>query len=240
MTLRPAAPQQRPSAPLLLLALTPATLQQRRAASPVAFFGRTGLSSVPEAVKDCLRDGGRTGQLLDDGEEQTTKQVASLWTALIACYGTSELALQAARQNPSILKPAYYSSATVIADSRSALIEVMGDEAAALHVMVKNPAILQCGSRLRAQTSDQIASTASLRQIVDRVPRSASLAGLLLVLLAGCANIVLRSVDSESGAAVSAILGPLLGASGGGIFVAAAFAAAKAQGAAGPCSTKPE
>ena len=113
------------------------------------------------------------------------KDVEALWRELKLAYGSEALAVQAVSQNPTILNPRYTSPPSVVSRSASALVEVLGKQDA-LDVMLKNPAVLQCGSSLSKQPPDQIRSFASFRQALDMFPDSSPTAflGLFGLLLA--------------------------------------------------------
>jgi hypothetical protein len=96
--------------------------------------------------------------------------VAGLWAACITAYGSEELALRAVTQNPTILNPLYTDPPSVIANSKRALVQVLGGEDEAIEVMLKNPAVLQCGSALTRQQADEIRSFATVRQLLDSAP----------------------------------------------------------------------
>ena len=86
---------------------------------------------------------------------------------LKAAYGSEASALQAVQQNPTILNPAYTSPPGVVSRSKAALVEVLG-EAGALEVMLKNPAVLQCGSALAGAQASEIKGFATLRFVGNR------------------------------------------------------------------------
>lgn len=108
-------------------------------------------------------------------KEYDTKELELLWAALLACYGSQNRALQAARSNPQIINPSYSFCNTML-QSKEALLEVMSKEEA-LEVMSKNPAVLQCGPSLAALGASEIKLVGSLRSLLNRVPKRA---GLLL------------------------------------------------------------
>ena len=94
------------------------------------------------------------------------KQLDPLWRALRQCYGSEELALQAVSENPQILNPSY-SRPERIQASKACLVEIMG-EADTLEVMLKNPAVLQCGSALAGAQATEIKGFATLRFVGNR------------------------------------------------------------------------
>ena len=94
------------------------------------------------------------------------QQLAALWRVLLQTYGSEELALQAVRENPQIFNPSY-SRPERIQASKACLVEIMG-EADALDVMLKNQAVLQCGSALAGAQADEIRGFATLRFVGNR------------------------------------------------------------------------
>jgi len=142
--------------------------------------------------------------------------VAGLWSTCVAAYGSEELALRAVTQNPTILNPKYTNPPTVISNSKKALIDVLGSEAAAIEVMLKNPAVLQCGAALSKQEAEEIRSFANARLLLDSSPPWAPKATIVLVLVAVSANIILRG--NPEAEPILAVLRPALGAGGAGIF----------------------
>ena len=102
-------------------------------------------------------------------KQYPSKDVEALWRELKAAYRSEALALQAVNQNPTILNPGYTAPPSVVGRSASALVKVLGKDEA-LEVMLKNPAVLQCGASLSKQPPDQIKSFASFRQAVDLLP----------------------------------------------------------------------
>ena len=107
------------------------------------------------------------------------KQLELLWGALLKCYGSQALAEQAVYANPQILNPSYSFCNTMI-DSKDVLFNMMGKDEA-LGVMLKNPAVLQCGPSLDTLGPDEIKGFANIRSLGNRIPEAAR--GLALVLL---------------------------------------------------------
>jgi len=71
---------------------------------------------------DSARKGSTLGSSAADPQATVTADdVASLWSALLDACGSEEAALQAARQNPTVLSP-LYSNPTKMAESKSALV----------------------------------------------------------------------------------------------------------------------
>lgn len=100
----------------------------------------------------------------------TKAQLELLWGALLQCYGTPALAEAAVLENPQILNPSYSFCNTMIA-SRDVLVDMMGKEEA-LEVMLKNPAVLQCGPALDTLGPDEIKGFANLRSTFNRIPEN--------------------------------------------------------------------
>jgi len=120
------------------------------------------------------------------------KDLDALWRVIKAAYGSEQAAMQAVKQNPTILNPAYTNPPGVVSRSKAALVEVLGEEGA-LKVMLKNPAVLQCGESLRVQPAGQIRSFASFRSALDSLPAVAPVTllgtlGLLLLVVLGGKN----------------------------------------------------
>ena len=110
-----------------------------------------------------------------------------LWAALLKCYGSKDLALQAAAANPTILNPSYSFCNTML-ESRRVLLDKM-NEGEALNLMLANPAVLQCGPSLEVLGATEIKSIATLRGLANGVPEA-----LRLVLLGTSAAVVLLPV----------------------------------------------
>jgi len=108
------------------------------------------------------------------------KQLELLWGALLKCYGDANLAEQAVRNNPQILNPSYSFCNTMI-DSKEVLFDMMGKEEA-LEVMLKNPAVLQCGPSLDTLGPDEIKGFANLRSLGNKIPDSLRSVALIALL----------------------------------------------------------
>lgn len=163
----------------------------------------------------------------------TERDVESLYKTLVRAFGgKQDLALQAVEANPTIVHPLYTTPPEIIGVSKKALVEVMGSEAAAIEVMLLNPAILQCGESVRLQPAEQVKSFASIRASLDRVPPSVSRALVYAVGAALSLQFVLVRSDDPTVQQVSATMKPLLGAAGASIFIAAVVLAAVAEATA--------
>jgi len=95
------------------------------------------------------------------------KDLEVLWGALLKVYGSQDLAEQAVRENPQVLNPSYSFCNTMLA-SKEVLVEMMGKEDA-MDVMLKNPAILQCGPSLDTLGPDEIKGFANIRSLGNRL-----------------------------------------------------------------------
>ena len=67
-------------------------------------------------------------------KEYPMKDLEQLWGALLACYGTEALAIQAGKDNWQMINPSYSFCNTMLA-SRDVLVDMMGKEEA-LEVML--------------------------------------------------------------------------------------------------------
>ena len=165
-------------------------------------------------------------------QQYASRELEVLWAALLKCYGTKELALQAARDNPQILNPSYSFCNTML-ESRRVLLTMMS-EAEALEVMRQNPAVLQCGPTLEPLGPGEIKAFAKLRSVGNVVLPQEIRAGAVVGFCAAVALVVLSS-GSGTGTevpallAVSDVLRPVLGTVLAGSFLFTAYAAAKSS-----------
>jgi hypothetical protein len=148
-------------------------------------------------------------------KDPSRAQLDQLWGAMIACYGTEELALRAATQNTQIINPLYSFTNTMLA-SRDVLVNMMGKEEA-LEVMLLTPAVLQCGPSLDTLGPDEIKGFARIRALGNKVPQQVqqylifgTLFLVLVPVLAKQAVLNGADFDYENGAAFM-ILRPLVG-----------------------------
>ena len=173
----------------------------RSAAAPVMALGR----GMPPAALDI------TSRFKKSYDQQ---KLAALWRALRESYGSEELALQAAQENPQILNPSYSRPERVKA-SKACLVELMGEEDA-IAVMLKNPAVLQCGPALANAQPDEVKSFATIRYVGNRLlPEAARLPVLGLVFLLLSYGVAYTNAPGGAGASAEATLGlikPVLGA----------------------------
>lgn len=118
-------------------------------------------------------------------KEYERKDLELLWGALLKVYGSSALAESAVLANPQILNPSYSFCNTMLA-SKAVLVDMMGSEDA-LDVMIKNPAVLQCGPSLDTLGPDEIKGFANIRSLGNKIlpesVRLVALTALILVLL---------------------------------------------------------
>mmetsp|Transcript_46749 Transcript_46749/g.77407 ORF Transcript_46749/g.77407 Transcript_46749/m.77407 type:complete len:284 (+) Transcript_46749:38-889(+) len=159
-------------------------------------------------------------------KEYAPRDLEVLWGALIKCYGSKELALQAVQSNPQIINPSYSFCNTML-ESKRVLEGVMTAEEA-LEVMQLNPAVLQCGPSLDVLGAAEIKGIARLRSLgntlVPQQLRGAAVGFLLAsVLLAIGANVIDYSVETE---ALLTVLKPVLGGVLGFTFLFALYGAA--------------
>ena len=142
-------------------------------------------------------------------------EINALWEQTRKCYGTEERAIEAVERQPYLLNPTYTWPPPLLSRSKVALVEVLGSEEEALEVMLKNPAVLQCGANgILELGGDEIKLFADLRYAGSQLGSQragallVSLLALILLTLAGAA------MDDESRAAFAPVLGvtrPLLG-----------------------------
>ena len=160
------------------------------------------------------------------------RDVEALWKTMKQVYGNEDNALRGARQNPTIIHP-LYTNADTVKSSKAALDEVFADEpnakAEVLEVMLMNPAVLQCGQSLKIQPASEIKRFASGRQLLDNVPKEASLGLLGFVLLTGIINVILKDSTDPAMIDLLAVTKPVLGGVGAFFFLGAIGAAAKAS-----------
>lgn len=90
------------------------------------------------------------------------KLIDALWVAVRKCYGSEEAAVTAVRRNGQILCPTF-ASPKLISDSYGGLSDLMGTEEA-LEIMMKNPAVLTCGDRIRTANPAEIRNFANFRR----------------------------------------------------------------------------
>ena len=163
----------------------------------------------------------------------TERDVESLYKTLVRAFGgRQDLALQAVEANPTIIHPLYTAPPGIIGASKKALVDVMGSEAAAIEVMLLNPAILQCGDSVRLQPADQVKSFASIRASLDKVPPSVSRGLVYAVGAAVSLQFVLVRSDDPTVQQLYETTKPLLGAAGASIFIAAVVLASVADNTA--------
>lgn len=154
----------------------------------------------------------------------TPKELEVLWAALIKCYGSESLAVQAVQDNPQMLNPSYSFCNTML-DSKEALLSVMS-QAEALEVMRQNPAVLQCGPSLEMLGAAEIQGFARARKFGNTfVPAQAVVPALGVLLAAIATAIAFQGSDN----AVLQVLRPLLGTVLASSFIFTAFIAAKSS-----------
>lgn len=205
-----------PAAALLLVAGSP------RAPQPLAIFGPTKTSLPPQVITIYDSFYSPTQRELARGAtpKPALSDVALLWKEMVKAYGSEELALRAAAQNKQLINPKYTAPPRLIPDSKAALVKAMGSEEEAIEIMLKNPAVLQCGSYMATTPASEIRNFANVRGVLDSVPRAVSLASLGLILVAVVANIALKDTDASSVQQLLALARPLVGGIGAVVFIA--------------------
>ena len=121
-------------------------------------------------------------------KEYPIRDVEQLWGALLACYGSEKLALQAAKDNYQMLNPSYSFTNTMLA-SRDILYNMM-DKEEALQVMQLNPAVLQCGPSLDTLGPDEIKGFANIRAIGKKIPENIVGPGIVFLIVLICYPLV--------------------------------------------------
>lgn len=152
-------------------------------------------------------------------KEYAKKDLEILWGALLKCYGTKELALQAVRTNPQIVNPSY-SFCNVMLESKQALLGIMSSEEA-LEVMMLNPAVLQCGPSLASLGSAEIKAFANLRSIGNRIPEESRLLSLTTLFAVISFPVLAAQVPALADSGVLSTSESVVGALGAPIFAAA-------------------
>eukprot|EP00965_Chrysotila_dentata_P241287 6204195-Pleurochrysis_carterae.AAC.3 len=215
-----------------------------RCSQPTAMFGRGSSQKLPQVVEECALSFKKTPE---------AGAVEALWRELRRCYADEDLAIQAITQNPQIINPVYTNPPSIISRSKSMLLEKM-DEDRAIRIMLKNPAVLQCGSTLKNQSAEEIEAFANVcrrlivtsgrfawsrmllwpnmtvRQVLDSVPSQVSSAAIILVLLAILTSILgSRMPDAEGLQQVLQVLRPLLGSIFASCFLATVASALRTQ-----------
>jgi len=142
-------------------------------------------------------------------------EINALWDAVRRCYGEDALAVEAVRRNPYLLNPSYTWPPPLLSRSKSALVDVLGSEEETIQVMMRNPAVLQCGAPgILELGSGEIKLFANLRFYGSQVPPAIAaasgvgLGGLILLSIFGAA------MDAKSQAQLEPLLAiakPLLG-----------------------------
>ena len=159
-------------------------------------------------------------------QKYASKELELLWGALLKCYGSKELAMEAVKSNPQILNPSYSFCNTML-ESKRVLLSVMS-EAEAREVMLLNPAVLQCGPTLDPLGKGEIMGFARLRSAGNQLfPRE--LRGAIVgAFVAAVAFVVLTSgVEVPEVVAARDAIRPVLGTVLAASFLFTAYAANK-------------
>lgn len=190
----------------------------------VAYEGRfSAIGSLPASL----------GSRNPRAEPVKEADIEALWKALVRAFdGDTDLALAAVGANPSVVHPLYTKRPVLITASQKALVDILGSREAAREVMLRNPAVLQCGDSLRSQPADQIRMFASFRAGVDRVPPNVSRGVLLVGFASLLSNFVLVRSDEPGAQRLAEVIKPVLGAAGATLFLSAAGFAAMAEAGA--------
>lgn len=141
-------------------------------------------------------------------KEYTTRELDALWGAMMACYGKQDLAVQAAFENPQIVNPSYSFVNTMVA-SKEVLFDMFGKEEA-LEVMLKNPAVLQCGPSLDTLGPDEVKGFANIRYFGNKIPESARLAAVCGTIILTLAPVLLYQGGLQD-TPVAMVIRPLVG-----------------------------
>ena len=161
-------------------------------------------------------------------QEYPKKDVELLWSALVTVYGSEDMAVQAARDNPQILNPAY-SFCNTILESKKCLTRVMSEEEA-LEVMSLNPAVLQCGPTLDPLGKAEIMAFARARSVGNSLlPRSLRTPAVAIFFGAIALVVLTTGTDEPTLVAVRDALRPVLGTSLAASFIFTAYSAARSS-----------
>ena len=135
-------------------------------------------------------------------------EINALWAQVRKCYGTEERAIEAVTRQPYVLNPTYTWPPPLLSRSKDALVQVLGSEEDALEVMLKNPAVLQCGAPgILELGGDEIKLFANLRYLGSTLsPRLTGAIGVSLLLLI-LLTIAGGAVDGEAREAFAPLLG---------------------------------
>ena len=121
---------------------------------------RVAMRALPADVEEAISWEKGTYQ---DGD------VEDNFEALVEVYGSEALAGAATKQVRGTVICPIYASPDLLRESKSALIEVLGEEEAAV-IMRKNPAVLTCGDDLLKADPDEIKRLANIREVLDQIP----------------------------------------------------------------------
>jgi len=139
----------------------------------------------------------------------TIALITQLWGAALACYGSETLASQAVRDNRQIINPSYSFCNTMLS-SRDVLFDMLGREEA-LDVMVKNPAVLQCGPSLDTLGPDEIKGFANIRSIGNRIPENVRGPALSFLVALVLLPVLAQNVEGLQDSALLNVVKPLVG-----------------------------
>ena len=166
-------------------------------------------------------------------KEYSQRELDQLWGAMITCYGKENLAIQAAFENPQIINPSYSFVNTMVI-SKETLFDLFGPEGRedAMEVMLKNPAILQCGPSLDTLGPDEIKGFANIRYYGNKIPdsaRYAAIVGSIILVLAPIFLYKAGLADTTAGYVIRPIVGTLFAVAVEGSRIAIVGTIAKAK-----------
>jgi hypothetical protein len=113
------------------------------------------------------------------------------------------------RDNRQIINPSYSFCNTMLS-SRDVLFDMLGREEA-LDVMVKNPAVLQCGPSLDTLGPDEIKGFANIRSIGNRIPENVRGPALSFLVALVLLPVLAQNVEGLQDSALLNVVKPLVG-----------------------------
>eukprot|EP00900_Chrysochromulina_parva_P001228 jgi/Chrpa1/11105/Chrysochromulina_OHIO_Genome00020691-RA len=117
-------------------------------------------------------------------------EVEALWEAVLKAYGSEDAAAKAVRQVRGQIVCPIFATPALVAASRAALVERMGEEEAKT-IMGKHPCVLTCGDGLLTADPDEIRRFAELRRVLDAIPPQALLGTVAAIGAAVLGKIIL-------------------------------------------------
>ena len=95
------------------------------------------MMALPAEAKSLLPD-----VSLSDSEQM--EKIDRLWDKMVSLYQSEDAALQAVKQTQIVLSP-LFASPELMQDSYDGLVSAMGNEADAMEILKKHPAVMQHG-----------------------------------------------------------------------------------------------